>query len=178
MSFRNVVAFKNGQLVPKPASTDKLTPVTAHSRLKKCMHKTLTQQKLNTVWISFYRSDGLKFDFATTKLAATINVWNTTPFWNGITLIAGAWSFWVSIKLLQLTLQDANTKTSTFKRDIFVFVPENWLLIYLLRTHSHRQSILILKADFCIFSFVYDEAISTIQCRQHKNPNNQGYSIC
>jgi len=30
----------------------------------------------------------------------------------------------------------------------------------------------IRKADFCIFGFVYDEAISIIQCRQHKNPNN------
>jgi len=31
---------------------------------------------------------------------------------------------------------------------------------------------LILRADFCIFGFVYDEAISVNQCRQHQNPNN------
>jgi len=37
---------------------------------------------------------------------------------------------------------------------------------------------LIPKADFCIFGFVCDEAISIIQCRQHKNPNKWGYSIC
>jgi len=29
---------------------------------------------------------------------------------------------------------------------------------------------LILKADFGIFGFVYDEAISIVQCRQRKNP--------
>jgi len=29
-----------------------------------------------------------------------------------------------------------------------------------------------LKADFYIFGFVYDEAISINQCKQHKNPNN------
>ena len=119
MPFQNEVSFKNAQLVPKPVSTDKLTPVTAHSRLKKCMHKTLIRQKLLAPWISFYRLDGLK-NVATTELAATINVWNTTP--NGI----------------------------------FVFVPENWLVIYY--EHSHRQS--ILEADFCIFAFVYDEAVS------------------
>jgi len=32
---------------------------------------------------------------------------------------------------------------------------------------------LILKPDFCIFGFVYDEPIRLIQCRQHKNPNNR-----
>ena len=31
---------------------------------------------------------------------------------------------------------------------------------------------LFLKADFCIFDFVYDEAISIIQGRQYENPNN------
>jgi len=36
----------------------------------------------------------------------------------------------MSIKLLQHTLQDADTKTSTFKQVFFVFVPENWLVIY------------------------------------------------
>jgi len=46
------------------------------------------------------------------------------------------------------------------------------LVSYLLRTFSHRQSILFLKADFCIFDFVYDEAISIIQGRQYKNANN------
>ena len=50
-------------------------------------HSTKT---FSTVWISFHRSDRLKTDFTTTELAATINVWNTTPFWNGITLIARA----------------------------------------------------------------------------------------
>jgi len=29
---------------------------------------------------------------------------------------------------------------------------------------------LILKDDFFVFGFVYDEVISIIQCRQHKNP--------
>jgi len=42
----NAMALKNAQLVPKPAPTDKLTPATALSCLKKCMHKTLAQQKL------------------------------------------------------------------------------------------------------------------------------------
>jgi len=58
MSFRNVVPFKNAHtvLAPKPEFTDKLTPVTEHSPLKKCMHKTLTQQKLLTP--SEYRSTG------------------------------------------------------------------------------------------------------------------------
>jgi len=31
---------------------------------------------------------------------------------------------------------------------------------------------LILEADFSIFDFVYDEAISIILCGQHKNFNN------
>jgi len=53
-----------------------------------------------------------------------------------------------------------------------VFVSENWLVIYYEHYYSHRQPILILKADFCIFGFVYDEAVSLIQCRHHKNPNN------
>jgi len=35
----------------------------------------------------------------------------------------------MSVKLLQHTLQDADTKTGTSKRDFFVFVPENWLVI-------------------------------------------------
>jgi len=46
------------------------------------------------------------------------------------------------------------------------------LVSYLLRIYSHRQSMLFLKADFCIFDFVYDEAISIIQGRQYENPNN------
>jgi len=81
------------------------------------------------------------------------------------------------IKLLQHTLPDADTNTSAYRmpiqklallnRDSFVFVPESWLVIY----YEHRQSMLILKADFCIFGFVYDEAISINQCWQHKNPN-------
>jgi len=38
------------KLMPKLESTDKLTPVTTNSHLKKCMNKTLTQQKLlNTI---------------------------------------------------------------------------------------------------------------------------------
>jgi len=44
------------------------------------------------------------------------------------------------------------------------------LVSYLLRKYSYRQSMLILKADFCVFGFVYDEAISIIQWKQHKNP--------
>ena len=58
MPFWNVVPLKNAHtvLAPKPVSTDKLTPVTEHSCLKKCMHKTLTQQKLLTP--SEYRSTG------------------------------------------------------------------------------------------------------------------------
>jgi len=46
-------------LAAKPESTDKLTPATEHLRLKKCMHKTLTQQKLLT--LCEYRSTG-RFD--------------------------------------------------------------------------------------------------------------------
>jgi len=38
------------------------------------------------------------------------------------------------MKLLQHTVQDADTKTSIFKRDFFVFIPENWLVIY----YGHR----------------------------------------
>jgi len=45
------------------------------------------------------------------------------------------------------------------------------LVSCLLQAYSHRQSMLILKADFCIFGFVYDEAISINHCRRHKNPN-------
>jgi len=56
MPFQNVVPFKNAQLVPKPESTDKLTLVTAHLRLKKCMHKTLTQRKV--LALSGYHSTG------------------------------------------------------------------------------------------------------------------------
>jgi len=58
MPFRNVVPLKNAHtvLAPKPESTDKLTPVTVHSRLKKYMHKTLPQQKLLTP--SEYHSTG------------------------------------------------------------------------------------------------------------------------
>jgi len=48
IAFRNAVPFKNAHtvLAPKSESTDKLTPVIAHARLKKCMHRTLTPQKL------------------------------------------------------------------------------------------------------------------------------------
>jgi len=58
MPFQIVVPFKNAHtvLAPKSESTDKLTPVTEHSRLRKCMHETLTQQKLLTP--SEYRSTG------------------------------------------------------------------------------------------------------------------------
>jgi len=65
---------KNAQLMPKPASTNKLTPVTACSRLKKCMHRTLTQKIFITIWMLLYRLDQLKTDFAPTELAATIEV--------------------------------------------------------------------------------------------------------
>jgi len=44
-------------------------------------------------------------------------------------------------------------KLALFNRDFFVFVPENWLVIY----YNHiviDKSIVILKADFCIFGFV------------------------
>jgi len=54
-----------------------------------------------------------------------------------------------------------------------VFVPENWLVIYYEHiVTTRRQSMLILKADFCIFGLVYDEAIYIFQCRQHKNVNS------
>jgi len=58
MPFRSVVPLKNAHtvLAPKPESTGKLTLVTEHLRLKKCMHKTLTQQKLLT--LSEHRSTG------------------------------------------------------------------------------------------------------------------------
>jgi len=56
MPFRMVVPFKNAQLTPKPASTDRLTPVTAHSRPKKYMRRTPTQQKL--LALSEYCSTG------------------------------------------------------------------------------------------------------------------------
>ena len=60
-----------------------------------CVERSLNsnlQHRLNIILQigSFYRSEGLKTDLATTELAATINVWNTTPFWNGIALIARA----------------------------------------------------------------------------------------
>jgi len=71
MPFRNVVSFKNAQLAPKPASTDKLTPVTAHSRLKMHAKNSHSTETFNIVWMSFYNTD-----FATTELAATINVGN------------------------------------------------------------------------------------------------------
>jgi len=55
------------------------------------MHNTLTQKKLfvpseyrSTDWVVLQ----LKTYFATTELAATINVCSTTPFWNGIALTA------------------------------------------------------------------------------------------
>jgi len=79
MQFWDVLPFKNAQLTPKPASTDKLTLVTAHSRIKKCMHEKLNQQKLLAP--SEYRSTdqvvlqvGCPTDFATTELTATISV--------------------------------------------------------------------------------------------------------
>ena len=130
-------------------------------------HSTET---FNTVWILFYGSDGLKTDFATTKLAATINVWNTTPSWNGITLIAVAQFFWMSVSWYTIYYRMPIPKLE-LSNGIFC-VCSRKLVSCLLRAYSHRQSMLILKADFCIFGFVYDKAIGINQCKQHKNPNN------
>jgi len=79
MSIWKVVPFKNAQFTPKPASTDNKLSGNCTPVPKKCMWRTLTQQKLSAPSeISFYMSNWSKTNFATTELAETINVWKTT----------------------------------------------------------------------------------------------------
>jgi len=71
--------FKNTQLVPQTSVhwQQAHSGVCALAPKNACVERSLNEL-LTPSEYSFYWSDRLNTDFATTELAATINVWNTT----------------------------------------------------------------------------------------------------